>query len=86
MPSSSSEASVDHKIKVLLGATDDTPVAICLRRGSYTKQRRLEKLVRTPGDIDNLRWIDPKDSTNAEQELDDEQNSNPLRREQFTLC
>ena len=33
----------------------------------------LEKLVRTPGDINKLRWIDPKDSTNAEQELDDEQ-------------
>jgi len=54
MPSSSSEVSVDHKIKVLLGAKDDTPVAICLRRGSYTKQRSmLEKLFRTPGDINN---------------------------------
>ena len=69
---SSRDAIYAHIKDVWLDAQDPNhPVALALRRGNHTTTRKLDKLVRTPGLIESLRYVLPGET--EEHELDDEQ-------------
>lgn len=69
---SSREADYFHIVEDWLDAANqDSPIALALRRGNYTTSRRLDGLIRTPGNIDQLRYILPGETD--EHELNEEQ-------------
>lgn len=68
----SGQQEYNHICNVWLDSPDQTsPILLALRHGNCTNMRRLDGLVRTPGEIDSLRYIDPGDNT--EKELEEEQ-------------
>ena len=72
MPARDRDAELKHIVEVWLGASEeDNAVGRALQAGNLIQTRRLSILVRTPGAIDKLRYIDPSDS--KEKELTDDQ-------------
>ena len=66
-----SQADHDHiKLIWLDAASTDHPISLALRAGNWITTRRLDKLVRTPGEIAKLKYTDPTDG--QEKPLEDE--------------
>ncbi len=66
-----SQADYKHIREIWLDAArSDHPISLSLRRGNHTTTRKLDKLVRTPGEIARLQYVDPADG--QEKPLEDD--------------
>ena len=66
-----SQADYKHIKEIWLdAASTDHPISLALRRGNHTTTRKLDKLVRTPGEIARLQYVDPADG--QEKPLEDD--------------